>query len=430
MTRVPTAGQREADSARLLLQQYEAGEPARDDGRPATRRSSKPPVRLVDPGDVAAEAFEVVRVLHGVPPEPPAVHVKEFAVDRDINLLAGNGGTGKSVLLLTTAVGIVLGHPIFGTLPVHRAGPVLLVLPEDGQAVARMILDAIVEGLALSPNDRALLAEGIVMVTDESVVNITRDTRRLQRTALDHGAVAIFADPLRNLLGGADENDNGVAGATCDTIRRDLCRGADVTVILAHHNRKPGKDALAADSVATVHDLRGGGGWANGSRLVLGVSKKANRITITGLKANRIKPDLRHELDLEIVADPENPARWLSLRLTDANAGASSDALTPGIGRALNANEHAALGCVDDRQEPGRRLSWGDWLKLSSLNANTLKSIKTRLLDARLADVRSTGRKTRNGSPEYSYGITDDGRQALVSGWVNERSKGEGVSNG
>lgn len=373
--------------------------------------------------------FPVVRVLDGIAPPRPAVHVKGWGVSDDINLIGGPGGNGKTILLLYTAVCLPLGRPLFGTLDVYEPGPVLLVLPEDGQAAARMILDAIIEGEGLSPNDRATLTDGIAMVPDDSTVDITQDTLRLQRTALDHQAVALIGDPIRNLIGGADENDNGVAGLTCDTIRRDLCRAAGVTVWLSHHNRKPGKDALA-DAAPSVHDLRGAGGWTNGSRLVLGVSKKGQRITVVGTKANRIRADIRHELELEIEADPNNAAHWLSCRVTDANAGASSESLTPGIGRSLNPNEQTALGCLDDSHEPGKRLSWSGWASQSGLNANTFKSIKDRLLSAGIAAAIPTGKKTRNGSPEYAYEITAQGRQALGTGWVSERSKGERVTYG
>jgi len=62
------------------------------------------------------------------------------------------------------------------------------------------------------------------------------------------------------------------------------------------------------------------------------------------------------------------------------------------------------------------------------LNENTFKSIKKRLIEAGLVRAVNTGRQTRNGSAEYAYEITGEGRQAIVSGWAFNRSKGEGVS--
>jgi hypothetical protein len=51
---------------------------------------------------------------------------------------------------------------------------------------------------------------------------------------------------------------------------------------------------------------------------------------------------LRHELNLSITPDPKNAAHWISRRITDANHGAMSESLTPGIGRGVNANERAS----------------------------------------------------------------------------------------
>lgn len=385
-------------------------------------------LRLAD--SAAPRPFPVVRVLEGVPITPPAVQVANLILDRDLNLWTGHGGAGKTVLLYLTAIGVVLGTPIFGALAVHRSGPVLLVIPEDGQAAARMILDAIVEGLALDTTQTQVLAEQLVMISDDVEVKITADTSRLGATAREHGAVMVILDPLSNLLGGASERDEDIATVVSAALRRDVCRGAGATVLLSHHFRKPGKELGGGETIVTVHDARGSGAWMNSARLGFGVAKKGQRITMTCLKSNRLRSDIRHELDLEIVGDPANKAHWLSCRVTDANVGASSEALTPGIGRELNANERAALGCLDDQHEPDKRLSWSTWRDDSGLNPNTFKSVKDRLLDAGLAAAIPTGRKTRSGGPEYGYQLTANGRHALNTGWVAERSRGEGVRSG
>jgi hypothetical protein len=373
-----------------------------------------------------ADSFPIVRVLEGTAPEPPALLVSDLLIDRDVNLWAGHGGAAKSVLALATTVCVALGRAVFGSLAVRRSGPVLLVVPEDGQAVVRMMLDAIIEGLGLDADERALCAERLVMVSDDSLVNLLRDTRRLRQTALKCHAVLVVLDPLRNLLGGEKEDSNDVAGACVDSLRRDVCRGAGAAVLVNHHNRKPGKDP-GADTTASPHEARGAGAWANGARLVFSVTKKDGRITMTAAKANRIRSDICHELNLTIDADPENEAQWRTCTITDNNAGANSEALTPGIGRPLNQNERAALVCLDDRHEPDMRLAWSRWRDASGLNENTFRSIKKRLLGAGLAIAMPTGRKNRNGGADYSYQITPEGRSALKSGWAFEDLSGEGV---
>jgi hypothetical protein len=387
------------------------------------------PTEGVESASAQIGSFPVVRVLEGAAPEPPAVLVSDLLVDRDVNLWTGHGGTGKTVLALVAAVCIALGLPVFGSLEVHRAGPVLLVLPEDGQAAARMMLDAIIEGLGLNELQAEMCIERLIMITDDEAVSLVHDGCRLAETSLAHHAVLVVLDPLRNLLGGEAENDNDVAGACVDSLRREVCRRAGASVLLTHHNRKPGKDAVA-DVVVSRHDTRGAGGWVDGARLVMAIGKNGARVTMTAVKANRLRSDIRHELNLTIDADPENRAHWTSCTIADANAGTASEVLTAGKGRALNANEQTAIACLDDEHESDKRLSWSTWRDDSGLNANTFRSVKKRLLDAGLVLAIPTGRKNRNGGADYSYQITPEGRIALKSGWSFERLSGEGVRSG
>lgn len=360
--------------------------------------------------------FRTLKILQGEPRTPPSLLVDGLLLDEDINNGNGPGGSGKSTVMLHAAVCIALALPVFGTLRVHRPGPVLLVLPEDGEAAARMMLDAICAGMQLSEEQQLLLSERLHMIADDELVKITVDTRRLRDTALAHGAVLVILDPLRDLLGGEKESDNDVAGAVCAALRRDVCRGAHAAVHLNQHHRKRGKQD-APDAEPTIDDARGASAWINSARLAFTVSKRGDRITLALGKSNRIANGTRHEVVLTITADPENAAHWLTATLTDANAGATgghSDAYTPGKGRPLNPNELRLLGCLEDTHEPGKRLSASAWLRDGGLNANTHKDTRRRLLDAGLADALPSGKKTRFGSPEYSYGITSFGRETLA----------------
>lgn len=361
----------------------------------------------------ALEPFPTFRVLEGEAPKPPGLLVEDLVVAGDVNVWAGYGGAAKSVAALATAVGVALGHPVFGALRVHRPGVVLIVAPEDGRAEVRMMLDALIAGMELDAAARTLLTRNLVMIEDTAIVNLTTDTRRLARTVREFGAVLVLLDPLRNLLGGADENDNAVAGACLDATRRDLCREAGATVLLLAHIRKPGKDALP-DADTSIHELRGAAAWAAGARLVFGVSNQGDRVTLQCLKANRLRADLRHELELTIAVDPAIKTRWTSCTLTDRNAGLASESYTPGIARPLNANEIEALACLDDRQEPERLVSWSAWLKGSGLKDSTFRHVKDRLLNAGLASAVASAKRRNTGGQVYCYRITDTGRAALV----------------
>jgi hypothetical protein len=343
--------------------------------------------RAGDESEIVLRPFPTVRIMVGEPPSPPSMIVSGFGVDHDVNLITGPGGSGKTPLLLLVSICIAIDRPVFGTLRVGRSGPVVLALPEDGQPGGRMILDAIVASLNLQAGELAILRDRLIVLEDDVRVNLAHDAARIADTYLEHGAVAFFGDPIRNLIGGGDENDNGLAGTVCESMRREVCWRADAAVFLTQHHRKQGKDA-PADGEQSRYDVRGAGGWVDGSRLALGVRKHGSRITVSGLKANRVSSNIRHDIDLSIEADPANEARWLSCRLRDANAGAvssgaTSEALTPGVGRPINDNERRALEAIDDQHEPGRLVSWSEWTDSSGINAQTLKSVKGRLLAAR-----------------------------------------------
>lgn len=376
-----------------------------------------------------APAFDTVRVLEGEAPEPPGMLVRDLLLDRDVNLWAGFGGSAKSTVALTVAVCVALGRPAFGTLAVDRSGPVLLVVPEDGEAAVRMMLDAIAAGMALSPEERAMLTERIVMVREDVRVNLLVDTAKLAQTARAHGAVLVEIDPLGSVLGDEDVIDNRVAAAAVDALRRDVCRGADAAVLVSAHNRKPAKEA-EADAPASRHDVKGAAGWADSARLVFAVAKTKDDLTLSCVKANRVRADLKHELRLAIDAEPVNSALWRSCAITDRNAGATSEALTPGVGRRLTEHERRAIEAVDDRDEPGCRFSWSEWRVGSGRNENTLKTVKKRFAKDGLVDAIPTGRKRRNGSVEYSYCITGIGRSALAFDPNSDYARGEGVRRG
>lgn len=365
---------------------------------------------------LTVEPFPTIRILEGEPKATPEMHVEGFLLDREINFMLGHGGTAKTVVILHTAVCVALGRDVFGTLKVHRPGPVLLVCPEDGESGVRMILDALTADF--SETDKATLTERLIQIKDDAKVSITTDTKRLAATVKAHAAVLVILDPLGILLAGKPENDNDLAGATLDAIRRDVCRAENCTVQFSHHNRKPGKDFAATENTDTIFESRGAGAWANGSRLAFSVVKKDSRITLTSNKANRVKTGKKHELSLAITTDPNNEARWLTCTVRDKNVGSSSEALTPGKGRALSANEEQVLKALADTYEPGLRLSYSQWFKRSGLTAeSTFGNIRERLIDANLVTRIATGRKTRQGAPEYTYEISTDGRQTVLTGW-------------
>lgn len=377
----------------------------------------------------ASKPLTLKRLLDGAPPAPPTLGIDKFSLLADINCLAAFGDSGKSITLFTQSVCNVTGRPLFGTLEVKRPGPVVLVVPEDGEAVARHHVDAVVAGMnavqRFTEAEWERLRRDLHIVGDDRRLNLLTDTPELFRLCEPVAPTLVIAEPVASLIGSESENDEHVAEAVCDNLRRDIARPLNAAVTIAAHLRKA--NPLSGSTGSTVHDVKGSAGWTNHARLVwiLSKPKGGNLITYRLEKSNRLPTGIEHQVTLAIEADPENAAHWLTCTLTDANMGAKSQSLTPGIGRALNDNERKALGVLDDRNEPEARFSNSRWHEESGIsNKETFRSVKDRLIDAQLAVAEPTGRMNPNGkSPVYQYGITDRGRDVLRTGWVSEGVK-------
>jgi hypothetical protein len=376
-----------------------------------------------------ADQSLILRLLmDGEPPLPPAIHTDQFLLAGDINFLCGHGDAGKSTIMFMTAVCTVLGRPVFGTRVVRRPGSVVLLAPEDGEAVARHHCEAIAAGLNLSAEERRALEHGLHIIGGERPTNLLTDTAAIAALIAPVNPSLFIAEPLSSLIGGADENDERVASAVCESLRHDIARPLGTAILIAGHLRKPSREA-GTSTAAEVADFKGSVGWSNHARMVWTVAKPkgGDLISLRLVKSNRLPTGIEHQVTLAIEADPDNQAHWLSCRLTDANIGATSVDLTPGVGRAINPNERRVLDSVYDETEPGRRVSRSESIKLSGLNPNTWKSVKNRLVPAGLMDASPIG-ENRNGKGKiYNYGITERGLQARKTGWADTLSRGEGV---
>jgi hypothetical protein len=382
--------------------------------RLASLRNGKVPTRLA-----------LKRLLEGDPPGNPEMQTDQLLLAADINVFGGGGDAGKSTTLFHIAVSTVIDRPVFGSLAVRRPGPVVLGVPEDGEAIARHHVDAQIAGMdpPLSDSERARLERDLHIIGDGRAMNLLTDTAEIAALIAPVTPTLVILEPVSDLLGGESENDEHVAQAVCSNLRQHIARPLNAAVVLAGHLRKPGREG--SDGV-TVHDLKGSAGWANHARMVWLVTKPKGGSVITYrlAKANRLQTGTQHQVTLDIQANPDNAAHWLTCRLTDANIGASSQSFAPGIGRAINDNERKALAALDDRHEPGIRLSFTAWYEQSGIaSKDTFKDVRARLIEADLAEPIPTGRKARNGGAEYAYAITDGGRKALETGW-NREGKG------
>jgi hypothetical protein len=194
-----------------------------------------------------------------------------------VNLLYGDGGTGKTILAEHMGVAIAAGVPLFGSTV--KQAPVLMILAEDGYGETKARLQGICLSLGqvlgdlpltlwCEPNDPLLAhiddlgnyTEGPFMPALRRELNKVRGGFVVLDTVSDIAAL--------------DETKRLPVNALCKRVLRGLCKEFDVTILVNAH---PSKKAMEDGS-----NYAGSTAWNNAVR---------NRLSLTRIKdADRSDP--------------------------------------------------------------------------------------------------------------------------------------------
>ena len=189
--------------------------------------------------------------------------VKDRIARRNVTLLSGEGGVGKSILILQLAAAHVLGRDWFGTLP--EPGPVLYLNAEDDARELHYRLAAIVAHLGttfaeLKDLHLVPLAGDDALLGAPDRAGIIRPTplfERLKQTASKIKPVLIALDTAADMYGG-NENDRSQVRQFIGLLR-GLAIAANAGALLASH---PSLSGINTDS-----GLSGSTGWHNSRAL-------------------------------------------------------------------------------------------------------------------------------------------------------------------
>lgn len=207
--------------------------------------------------------FRPVSDLAGKPVPPRDWHVPDLVPGRNVTLLGGDGGVGKSLLAAQLAAATALGRPWLGRET--KAGTVLYLSAEDDDAeLHRRFADiARAEGVGLDAfhnlHRRSLAGE------DALLAALHPQTKALAQTplydALDvemraHSPALAVLDTLADLHGG-DENNQAHARQFIALLRGLAIRHACAVLVLAH----PSLTGMASGS-----GLSGSTAWNNSVR--------------------------------------------------------------------------------------------------------------------------------------------------------------------
>jgi len=235
------------------------------------------PSKAADP---AGPLFSPASDFAGLPVPVREWLVPEMVPYRQVTLLYGDGGTGKSLLALQLAAAVATGGDWAGR-PLARQGVALFLSAEDEAAELHARLDDIcrAEGLDFAElTDLRIVSrvggDSVLASPDQGKGTLIRSAlyKRLDREMKEHRPALLVLDTLADLHS-ANENDRQQVRQFVGFIRRLALRHDCAVVVLAHPS-KAGLSTGSADSGST--------GWGNSVR---------SRLYLDRIRVDGIEPD-------------------------------------------------------------------------------------------------------------------------------------------
>lgn len=329
--------------------------------------------------------------------------IVRHAIYADVGVLVAPGGTGKTTMLLSEAVHIALGWPVWG-LEVESPGWTLFVTAEDRRERLLARLREILAVLNLDPAERAVAREGVRIwdVSGEAIKLIRAADGNVVLTDLtdaivaayrsDPPAVVIF-DPLVSFgasEGMVNDNEQGLV-----TAARRIVKGLNCCCRLVHHTGKANAREGALDQYAG----RGGSALADGSRMM-----SVLQVWDPEAPGNRQPPPGCHpgpEVSITLLAraklsyaPPNLPILWIRREGFAYTSFTAEPKLAPAERRALQADQVARFLAAElerERHHTQNSLEAG---------AETL-GLSRQGIRAALAELRVSGRLAEAPLPKH-----------------------------
>lgn len=206
-----------------------------------------------------------------------------------VTLFAGEGGIGKSHLLIEIASKISTGEKFSACGFDHQfpQGKVVMLTAEDDfeytikpKLMASQADFSQIEILKMSTN----MATG-----KKRFIDLSRELAALRLKILDFGNVKILIiDPILYFIGGVKENYNAEVSNFLGELS-DFAKELEIAVVINKHFRKK---SSGSSITSAMDEVGGAGSWLNSPRLSWAITRwheDPNVIVVTNLKANIIK---------------------------------------------------------------------------------------------------------------------------------------------
>jgi RecA-family ATPase len=218
-----------------------------------------------------------IRLWQGIEPRPRAWIVRERIPDRNVTLLSGQGGIGKTLLTQQLAVATVLGRDWIGEMP--EFGPVLFLTAEDDEDELHFRYDRIAKHYGVDFEQLADAGLHLMSLAGRDATMAIADNRgivkptdlfeQLKRTAYEIRPRWIGLDTAADIFV-CNERDRSQV-RQCISLLRGICLDVGTAVILLSH---PSLSGISSGS-----GLSGSTAWNNSvrSRLYLKSEKKKDK---------------------------------------------------------------------------------------------------------------------------------------------------------
>jgi RecA-family ATPase len=185
--------------------------------------------------------LDLATILDTVDEEPIPWAVHGWLAEGEAAILAGEWGSGKSLVALDLAVSLAAGVPWMGYAHVTRPFRVLVVDEENGHRLARHRMRQIIVGRNLT---RAQVADLPVAYLCRNAINLDdpKGMAQLRAEIERHKPEFLVMDSLVRFFRGRSENDNSDMSAFFGERIRPLMRDHNLGVVMLDHMGKPSKD--------------------------------------------------------------------------------------------------------------------------------------------------------------------------------------------
>jgi hypothetical protein len=200
-----------------------------------------------------------------------------YMMRRQITLLHGPGGAGKSTLIIVWAIALALGMAFGRLKPKGRCRVLLGNFEEDDEEQTKRISAALrlfgrapadLKGwlyrVSLGPKAEATMFE----LDQNGQVRGTECWQALEYASEKYRPDAVALDPFV-AINAVPENNNQLMRRVMTMMKIGLAQRFDCAVLLAHHDNKSGDDSEDSDQ----SNARGGGDIVNAVRFELAVKK-------------------------------------------------------------------------------------------------------------------------------------------------------------